>query len=157
MKKLYIKLSFSIVMVLGFILITKAQEIEENLTPTKEIMIGVWKVDVLSQKGNIKNESQLNLSDKNEREQEDFWYLVDSRIFALDEEFNFRISWVEEGQTQEEIGRWDFDPETRLLNLISENQTFQYKVNFLPESMIWIPQAETKELFKTLYVKAIWL
>jgi len=157
MKNLYIKLSFSIVMVLGSILITKAQEIEVNLTPTKEIMIGVWKVDVLSQKGNIKNESQLNLSEKNEREQEDFWYMVDSRIFALDEEFNFRISWVEEGQTQEEIGRWDFDPETRLLNLISENQTIQYKVNFLPESMIWIPQAETKELFKTLYVKGIWL
>ncbi|MBN3584566.1 hypothetical protein JYB64_19400 [Algoriphagus aestuarii] len=151
----YIKSFLIVILMVGFTFSLSAQEVEENLTSGKEIMVGVWKVDIPSQQRNLDASEQSNLTKLDSKEQESFWEKSNSWVYALTEEYFFRMSWAENGEYFEETGIWDYDVETMLLSLKTEQETFQYRVNHLKNSMIWISLSNSKEQFKTLYIKGI--
>jgi hypothetical protein len=118
-------------------------------------MVGVWKMDLSDQKTKLDTEEKSNLERMDEDSRRKFWKRTESWVYALDEEMNFVMTWVENGSLIELRGKWTFDPFRNLLELKTAEEGIRYQVGFEGKRQVWTPITRSKEELSTLYVKKI--
>lgn len=135
-----------ILMVLGFSNLS-AQELDrlDSLSKEEINLVGVWKVDLPEQKSKLDTESKTQVDQLDNKGQEDFWNATESRVYALDGERNFVMTWVAEGSHNQLVGKWKYDAKSGILSLISENEVFNYQIEFKDKGQIWTPLSKSKE------------
>ncbi|WP_139352701.1 hypothetical protein [Algoriphagus sp. A40] len=147
-----------ILMLLGFNgLFAQEQELvlRDTLSAEEIKLVGVWKVDLPEQKSKLDSETKAQVDQLDGKKQEFFWRATESRVFALDNERNFVMTWVDEGSHNEVKGKWKLDSKTGVLSLISEDEVIEYQVEFNGKGQIWIPIGGDKKGFNKLYIKGL--
>jgi hypothetical protein len=142
---------------LAFILTSQGQSDRGKDLPSKEglDLIGVWKMDLSDQKTKLDIKEKTNLERMDEDTNRKLWKRTESWVYALDEEMNFVMTWVENGSLNELRGKWVFDPFRSLLELKTAEENIRYQVRFEGKRQVWTPITTSKEEFSTLYVKKI--
>lgn len=148
--------SLLILMVIGFSNLS-AQDLtlSDSLSAEEIKLIGVWKVNLPEQKSKLDTESKAQVNQLDSKGQEAFWNATESRVYALDGERNFVMTWVSEGSHNEVIGKWKLDAKTGVLNLFSESEVIEYQIEFKEKGQIWTPLTKSKEGFPILYIKGL--
>lgn len=157
MKKLTILL---ILIVISFKnLSAQVQEVVKlDLLSAEEInLVGVWKVNLPEQKSKLDTETKALVDQLDSKKQEDFWKVTESRVFALDNERYFVMTWVADGSHHEVRGKWKLNSKSGVLSFISENALVEYLVEFNGKEQVWIPVGYSKNEFKKLYIKGLGL
>ncbi len=141
-------------MVIGFSNLSAQKLVQpDSLSADETGLVGVWKVNLSEQKNKLDTETKAQVSQLDSIKQEKFWNTAESRVYALDGERNFVMTWVADGSHHEVVGKWRMDSKTRILRLFSENELFEYQVEFNGKDRIWIPVVKSNEGFNILYIK----
>jgi hypothetical protein len=157
MKKLTLLL---IIILLGFnnLSAQEQEQVRRDSLSLEEIkLVGVWKVDLPEQKTKLDAETKAQVDKLDSKNQEDFWRATESRVYALDNERNFVMTWVEFGSHNEVRGTWKLDSKTGVLSLFSEKELIEYQVEFIGKGQIWIPITASRSDFNKLYIKGLGL
>ncbi|TXE04775.1 hypothetical protein [Algoriphagus aquimarinus] len=150
--------SLLILMVIGLSNLSAQDLILSDSLSAEEIkLVGVWKVNLPEQKSKLDAESKTKVNQLDSKGQEGFWNATESRVYALDGERNFVMTWVSEGSHNEVIGKWKLEAKTGILKLFGEHELFEYQVEFKEKSQIWIPITKSKEGLNVLYIKGLGL
>lgn len=157
MKKLTVLL---ILIVFGFSNLS-AQEKEvvrrDSLSAGEINLVGVWKVNLPEQKSKLDTETKAQVDQLDSKKKEDFWRATESRVFALDSERYFVMTWVADGSHHEVRGKWKLNSKTGILSFVSENELVEYQVEFNGKEQIWIPIGGSRNGFNKLYIKGLGL
>lgn len=145
-------------MVIGFCRLS-AQNLEKTDTLSAEEikLVGVWKVNLPEQRNNLDTKSKALVSQMDSIEEEKFWNAAESRVYALDQERNFVVTWVDEGSHHEVAGNWKLDAKMRVLSLYSKGQLTEFRVEFKEKGQIWIPISKSEKDFSMMYIKGLGL
>jgi hypothetical protein len=125
------------------------------LQKASEKLIGVWRMDLPEQKQKMEPADRNQLDQLDEKEQEDFWMMNDSKVYILDKDGTVKRVWVDRGSYFEENGKWDFQSNPMTLVLQFEEAAEEYKVNFTGKGMVWVPRTRTREFFGVLHLKSL--
>lgn len=120
-------------------------------------ILGIWKLSLSDQKKNLEPAGKSKLDQENESEKDQFWMKSESRVYVLDSDKKVKVSWVDRGSFYEQKGSWNFNPESRILELLLEKESQSYRVNFTGNGMVWIPihQVDEKEILGVLYLRSL--
>jgi hypothetical protein len=127
----------------------------DQLSKEEIELIGVWKMDLSDQKTKLDTKEKFNIERMDEDSKQKFWKRTESWVYALDEEMNFVMTWVENGSLNELRGKWTFDPYRSLLELKTAQEDIRYQVRFEEKRQVWKPITTSKEEFSSIHLKRI--
>lgn len=129
----------------------------DPLSPEEVDMVGVWKIDLLKQQNNLGLNKIAQLDTLDGAGKERFWEAISSWVYALDEQGKFAMTWVQDDSFNIVEGKWDYDPNTNILSLKSEDELIEYTVQHIGKDQLWIPKVKVREGFDLLYINGIHL